>query len=115
MKKVINLLVITTLLFCVSCSLRMSSQELSEEVKKGINEYFATQEFDLKATSLSLIQEAGNNYSGIVTIVDDSGDSEQFDVKVVYDGENVKWEIPNFYQQLIMKGLLQGLMEEYDE
>lgn len=112
MKKIIKTIALSLAICLLGSCFGPSTQELANEVEKGIQNWLVENETDLTVRSFTLMHVEGNKYSGIVTIADDEGDADDFKVEVIYDGENVSWEIPNFYQQLFMKGFFQGLMEE---
>ena len=112
MKKLIQILTTVIIALCITSCFKLSTQELAKEIKQSIQEELTKNETDLTVTSINLVHESGNKYSGVATIEDETGDSDDFKVEVIYDGNNYQWEIPDFYQQLFMKGFIQGLMEE---
>lgn len=112
MKKIIKTITLSLAICLLGSCFGPSTQELANEVEKAIQQWLIENETELTVSSFTLMHVEGNKYSGIVTIADEEGDSDDFKVEVIYDGENLSWEIPDFYKQLFMKGFLQGLMEE---
>ena len=113
MKKTVSYLVMIALLFCVGCSMKLSTEELSTEIEKSINEALASKHKGLTVKSLTLIKASENNYSGVVTISNVQKDSSNYDIKVIYDGENMKWEIPNLYIKLLSIEVEQSVSEYF--
>jgi len=111
MKKIVSYLVIIALLFCVGCSMKLSTQELSKEIETAISKDLTSKNTGLIVKSLTLIKESENNYSGIVTIKDAQGDSSKHDIKVIYDGENTKWEIPSLHQKVLSLNVKKSINE----
>ena len=84
-------LVVFMLLFVMSCSL--STNELAEEVKKSMQETWKKEGVSgIKIESFLLTHKGGNEYSGILE-TNEKGEKFKYSVNVVYDGENMKWEI----------------------
>ena len=95
MKKIIkNLskgLFILMLFFATSCSL--STNELAEEVKVSMNETWEKEGITgIKIESFFLTHKGGNECSGILE-ANEEGEKFKYTVKVIYDGENMQWEI----------------------
>ena len=94
---------IILLLFCgfmISCSGKVSTDELSKElgplIIENISSTFDISESNIEKKDFTLIHEEGNNYTGVLITFYD-GLQQTFDIKVVYDGENYKftWELLN--------------------
>lgn len=97
MKKIItSVMLIIVVMFLATCSSRISTEELSRQVGNSIKEDFANNEMlsGLKVGNVQLVNTDGNNYSGIVKVFDEEGQSANLDVNVIYDGKYFKWEIP---------------------
>ena len=109
MKKLILLLLFIPLVF--SCEQRMSTEELTEQVKQSIIETFAENDDmgKIELVDLYLVHKGDNEYTGSVDVIIENpvadllNDwSEQdilkknieysYKVDVVYDGENFTWE-----------------------
>ena len=109
MKKLILLLVFISLVF--SCEQRMSTEELTQEIKQNMIEHFAENDdvANVKLVDLKLVHKGGNEYKGMADVIIENpvadllNDwSEQdilkknieysYKVDVVYDGENFTWE-----------------------
>ena len=89
---------IILLLFCgfmICCSGKMSSDELSNYlgplIVKDISSSADISESNIKLKTFTLVHNVGNNYSGIL-ITSYDGLEQTFDIEVVYDGENYKFE-----------------------
>jgi hypothetical protein len=108
MKKLILLLLLTF----YACETRMSTEELTQEIKQNMIEYFAENDdvADIKLVDLKLVHKGGNEYKGIADVIIENpvadllNDwSEQdilkknievtYSVEVIYDGEMFSWEI----------------------
>ena len=84
-------LVVLMLLFATSCSL--STNELAEEVKISMQETWQKEGVSgIKIESFLLTHKGGNEYSGILE-TNEEGEKFNYTVNVIYDGENMKWEI----------------------
>ena len=95
MKKIIKNLskgvFILMLFFATSCSL--STNELAEEVKVSMNETWEKEGITgIKIESFILTHKGGNEYSGILE-TNEEGEKFKYTVEVIYDGENMQWEI----------------------
>ena len=94
MKKIIKNLgkgvFILMLFFATSCSL--STNELAEEVKISMNETAKNEGVNMKIESLLLTHKGGNEYTGILE-TNEEGEKFKYTVQVIYDGENMQWEI----------------------
>ena len=109
MKKLILLLLFIPLVF--SCEQRMSTEELTQEIKQNMIEHFAENDdvANVKLVDLKLVHKGGNEYKGMADVIIENpvadllNDwSEQdilkknieysYKVDVVYDGENFTWE-----------------------
>ena len=107
MKKLLVLLLIF-----ISCEMRISTEELTQEIKQDMIEYFAENDdvTDIKLIDLKLVHKGGNEYKGILDVIIENpvadllNDwSEQdilkknievtYAVEVIYDGEMYSWEI----------------------
>ena len=110
MKKLILLLLFLPLVF--SCEQRMSTEELTQEIKQNMIEYFAENDdvANIKLVDLKLVHKGGNEYKGMADVIIENpvadllNDwSEQdilnknvevtYSVEVIYDGEMFSWEI----------------------
>ena len=110
MKKLILLLLFIPLVF--SCEQRMSTEELTQEIKQNMIEYFAENDdvANIKLVDLKLVHKGGNEYKGMADVIIENpvadllNDwSEQdilnknvevtYSVEVIYDGEMFSWEI----------------------
>ena len=108
MKKLILLLLLTF----YACETRMSTEELTQEIKQNMIEHFAENDdvADIKLVDLKLVHKGGNEYKGIADVIIENpvadllNDwSEQdilkknievtYAVEVIYDGEMYSWEI----------------------
>ena len=108
MKQLILLLLLTF----YACETRMSTEELTQEIKQNMIEHFAENDdvADIKLVDLKLVHKGGNEYKGIVDVIIENpvadllNDwSEQdilkknievtYTVEVIYDGEMYSWEI----------------------
>ena len=94
MKKLVLLkryLSILFLVFLFSC--KLSTDELADEVKISMNETWKEAGITgIKIESFMLTHKGGNEYSGILE-TDEDGESFTYSVDVIYDGENMQWEI----------------------
>lgn len=95
MKKIIENLskiaLILMLFFITSCGL--STNELAEEVKISMTETFKNEGVTgIKIESLILTHKGGNEYTGILE-TNEEGEKFKYTVQVIYDGENMQWEI----------------------
>ena len=110
MKKLIVLLLFIPIVF--SCEQRMSTEELTQEIKQDMIEYFAENDdvANIKLVDLKLVHKGGNEYKGMADVIIENpvadllNDwSEQdilnknvevtYSVEVIYDGEMFSWEI----------------------
>lgn len=95
-----NILTGLTLLLLVSCSQitetfakTLSTEELTTEVKKSIRETLDKKHLEnQKIKNLTLVHLSGNEYSGVLETTY-WGIDHTNSVEVIYDGENLKWEI----------------------
>ena len=109
--------VITALMLGVlmmACEQRMSTGELTEQVKQSMIETFAENDdvANIKLVDLSLVHKGNNEYTGVADVIienpvadllnDAFGDDDykleknieySYNVDVVYDGENFTWEL----------------------
>ena len=84
-------LVILMLLFSTSCSL--STNDLAKEVQISIQETWKNEGVEgVKIESFLLTHKGGNEYSGILE-TNEEGEKFKYTVQVIYDGENMQWEI----------------------
>ena len=109
MKKLILLLLFIPLVF--SCEQRMSTEELTQEIKQNMIEHFAENDdvANVKLVDLKLVHKGGNEYKGMADVIIENpvadllNDWSELDilkknieysykVDVVYDGENFTWE-----------------------
>jgi len=111
MKKLILLLLFIPLVF--SCEQRMSTEELTEQVKQSIIETFAENDDmgKIELVDLYLIHKGDNEYTGgadviienpVADLLNNAFENDYLELKknieysykvdVVYDGENFTWE-----------------------
>ena len=91
MKNLSKSLFILMLLFATACSL--STNELAEEVKISMQETWKNEGvIGIKIESFLLTHKGGNEYSGILE-TNKEGEKSKYTVHVIYDGENMQWEI----------------------
>ena len=84
-------IIIIMLLFATSC--RLSTSELAEEVKISMQETWKNEGISgIKIESFILTHKGGNEYSGILE-ANEEGEKFNYTVQVIYDGENMQWEI----------------------
>tara|TARA_B100000674_G_C37886760_1_gene937020 strand:+ start:1152 stop:1490 length:339 start_codon:yes stop_codon:yes gene_type:complete len=110
MKKLILLLIFIPLVF--SCEQRMSTEELTQEIKQNMIEHFAENDdvANVKLVDLKLVHKGGNEYKGMADVIIENpvadllNDWSELDilkknievtysVEVIYDGESFSWEI----------------------
>ena len=110
MKKLILLLLFIPLVF--SCEQRMSTEELTQEIKQNMIEYFAENDdvANIKLVDLKLVHKGGNEYKGhadviienpVADLLNDWSEQDilnknvevTYSVEVIYDGEMFSWEI----------------------
>ena len=112
MKKLILLLVFISLVF--SCEQRMSTEELTQEIKQNMIEHFAENDdvANVKLVDLKLVHKGGNEYKGMVDVIIENPVADllnnafendylelkknievTYSVEVIYDGESFSWEI----------------------
>ena len=108
MKKLLLILLVAF----YACEMRMSNEELTQEIKQSMIEHFAKNDdvADIKLVDLKLVHKGGNEYKGIADVIIENpiadllNDwSEQdilkknievtYSVEVIYDGEMFSWEI----------------------
>jgi hypothetical protein len=95
MKVILNnlgkgLIILTVFLFS-SC--KLSTKELSEEVKKSMIETWQKEGVTgIQIESFMLTHKGGNEYSGLLE-TNEEGESFKYNVNVTYDGENMQWKI----------------------
>ena len=98
----------------MACEQRMSTEELTEQVKQSMIENFAENDdvANIKLVDLKLVHKGNNEYTGVADVIienpvadllnDAFGDDDykleknieySYNVDVVYDGENFTWEI----------------------
>ena len=93
MNIIIKSLAILMLLFSTSCSL--STNELAKEVEISMQETWENEDVSgIKIESFLLTHKGGNEYSGILE-TNEEGEKFKHTVQVIYDGENMQWEIIN--------------------
>lgn len=80
----------------ISCGNGVSKDELTIQVKDGINEELQKRASSMGVTttvnSLDLIHKGGNEYSGILKTTEE-GEEHTYQVDVTADGEQVMWKI----------------------
>ena len=110
MKKLILLLLFIPLVF--SCEQRMSTEELTKEVKQNMIEHFAENDdvADIKLVDLTLVHKGGNEYTGIADVIIENPVADMlndlselnilkknievaYSVEVIYDGESYHWKL----------------------
>lgn len=92
MKKIIRLFVVVffTTITLISCSL--STDELTKEVIKSMNETDDFKSNSIKINSLILTKKSGNEYNGVLETSEPNGNFT-YSVEVIYDGDNMTWRI----------------------
>ena len=83
-------IIITCALLLGGC--KMSTTQLTEEVRGHMVETWRGQGLNIKINSLMLVHEQENKYSGILETNED-GEEFTYDVEVIYDGETFTWEL----------------------
>ena len=112
MKKLILLLLFIPIVF--SCEQRMSTEELTQEIKQNMIEHFAENDdvANVKLVDLKLVHKGGNEYKGhadviienpVADLLNNAFENDYLELKknieysykvdVVYDGENFTWEL----------------------
>ena len=113
MKKLLLQISIALILF--SCEQRMSTEQLTQEIKQNMIEHFAENSDDyVKAelVDLSIIHKGGNEYKGMVDLIIENPAADllnnvfendyielkknieaTYSVEILYDGESYSWEI----------------------
>lgn len=81
-----------TVLCLTLIACRLSTDDLAKEVQASIEETLKTDSSGIKITSFVLTQKGGNEYAGVLD-TDESGNKFTYNVEVIYDGKNMKWEI----------------------
>ena len=79
---------------CMLQPQKMTTERLEREVQSSMEEKFRSEGLRIKIIDFSLIHEVGNVYSGLLEANEPFGDFT-YTVKVVYDGEQIQWEINN--------------------
>ena len=79
---------------CILKPQKMTKERLKREVQSSMEEKFRSEGLRIKIIDFSLIHEVGNVYSGLLEANEPFGDFT-YTVKVVYDGEQIQWEINN--------------------
>ena len=108
MKKYLLILLMTFF----ACETRMSTDELTKEIKQNMIEHFAENDdvADIKLVDLKLVHKGGNEYKGHADVIIENpvadllNDWSELDilkknieysyvVEVIYDGESFTWEL----------------------
>ena len=89
MKK-LKVLLATILIAIAAASCSLSTDELATEVQKSMEEKFKPE--GINVASLVLTQKGGNVYSGVLDTKEPNG-KFTYIVEVIYDGENMTWEV----------------------
>ena len=108
MKQLILLLLLTF----YACETRMSTEELTQEIKQNMIEHFAENDdvANITLVDLKLVHKGGNEYTGVADVIIENpvadllNDWSELDilkknievtysVEVIYDGESFSWEI----------------------
>ena len=110
MKKLILLLMLTF----YACETRMSTEELTQEIKQNMIEHFAENDdvANVKLVDLKLVHKGGNEYKGMADVIIENPVADllnnafendylelkknievTYSVEVIYDGESFSWEI----------------------
>lgn len=77
----------------MASSCRLSTNQLAEEVKKSMKETWKQQGITgVAIDNLTLTHKGGNEYSGLLETTE-NGEKGKYTVEVIYDGENMKWEL----------------------
>ncbi len=92
MKKIIIILLFSSFtLFVMSC--KLSSTELAVEVKKSMYDTWEKEGITgITIDDLTVTHLNANEYTGLLETTED-GEKFKRSVKIVYDGENMQWEI----------------------
>lgn len=80
---------VVALMVCALAGCALSTEDLTAEVQKSMQEKFKSSGVTIK--SLVLSKKGGNVYSGVLTT--NEPDEVVYSVEVVYDGENMTWKI----------------------
>lgn len=108
MKKLLLIL----LLAFYACEMRMSNEELTQEIKQSMIEHFAKNDdvAGVKLVDLKLVHKGGNEYKGVADLIIENPVADllndwteqdilkknievTYSVEVIYDGEMFSWEI----------------------
>ena len=91
-----KLITLMAFLICLTlfagCNGRLSTEELTIEVKKSVEETYAQNELGIEITSLILTHKGANEYKGVLNTSEPGGDFV-YTIEVIYDGENMTWEV----------------------
>lgn len=89
MKK-IKILLATILISIAAASCSLSNEDLATEIQKSMEVKFKPEGINIK--SLVLTKKGGNVYSGVLETKEPNGEFTYI-VEVIYDGENMTWEV----------------------
>ncbi len=73
---------------------KMSDVDLAYKVQRSIEDKY--QERGLKLdniTSFIVVNKSGNEYTGILKTQSKTGRQKEYNVNIIYDGENMRWEM----------------------
>lgn len=74
----------------LSCGI--STEQLTDEVRDLMKEKFKESGLDIRVKDVSLVHKGGNDYTGLV-VLEYEGETEQYDLNVICDGESFQYEI----------------------
>ncbi len=84
-------LICVTSIFITSCG--VSIEDLTEEVKISMEQTWIDEGITgITIKDLTLVHKSGNEYAGILETQEPNGNFK-YTVEVIYDGENIRWEI----------------------
>ncbi len=80
------------ILFLVSCSNKVSTEDLAIQVKDSMIEEAKKQGTEIKIQKVTLVHKSGNEYTGVLETIE-TNDAFTYTIEVIYDGESFKWSI----------------------
>lgn len=93
MKRTTNLICAFLFLAFTLTSCKLSTNELAQEVRYSMEETWEKEGITgINITDFTLTHKRENEYAGILETLED-GERFSYSVQVVYDGENMQWEI----------------------
>ena len=95
MKNTKHLVILAFLSAILFTSCKLSTNELAQEVENSIEETWEKENITgISINDFTLTHKNENEYAGILETIED-GERYIYSVEVVYDGENMQWEIIN--------------------